>query len=345
MVKTLRIVFLFFCSTLCSYTFATDLSPNYHWGRGLGFPAAQLNLGGYLNASFEHIDSQNIATLDDFSLFVSWSPTARLHFFSELEIEDWLSTAYPQNFNNAFRIERLYLDYLATENTTVRLGKYLTPVGRWNVTHASPLVWTTTRPLITSENFFPSHASGLMLSNRFNIHNHDLDVSVYADDSITLDPRKNRIDFNNAFGARVNYQVFEQFQLGFSYLDFQLRSQNPIARNHLFGLDLQWKHKGFEIQAELGYRLADDFQGDEKGLYIQGVVPVIHHVFVVGRYEYLTGVQQLNSIFFQKTTNLGITGITWRPFVPLAIKAEYRFGSGNNEVAPTGVFTSLSFFF
>jgi hypothetical protein len=47
---------------------------------------------------------------------------------------------------SACEVERLYLDYLHSDALATRLGKHLTPIGRWNLRHADPLVWTATRP-------------------------------------------------------------------------------------------------------------------------------------------------------------------------------------------------------
>lgn len=339
------LVIIYFCTSLFSFSYSASITPSYEWGRGLSVPEANLNLGGYLNSSFEHIGSQNIAALDDFSAFISWSPTARLHFFSELEIEDWLATDGGRNFNSAFKVERLYLDFLANEKTFLRTGKFLTPVGLWNVIHAAPLVWTTTRPLVTDEQFFPSHASGLMLNRKIDINEHNLDVSIYADDSSSLDPRKNEINFDNAFGGRINFEISKHAQLGASYLDFKRRSRFQLDRNHLIGVDMLWKNKGYELQIEINYRHANDLQGKEKGGYIQWVIPLTKQLYAVTRYEYLEGTKHFDGRYFHHSTNLGIVGLTWRPFVPLAIKAEYRLGSGNQIIAPDGVFTSLSLFF
>lgn len=336
--------------SLFSYSLADNgsnsITSGYHWGRGIDLPGGILNLGGYFNAAFEHIESQkNTASLDDFSLFISASPTDRLRFFSELELQEFISTEGGTNFNSALNVERLYIDFLLTESSSLRLGKFLTPVGRWNVIHAAPLVWTTSRPLVTEEQLFPSRASGLMLTKTLDINEQDLDISVYFDDSVDLDPLREEIDFDNAFGSRLNYTIFEQFQVGASYLNFKKRTDVHQARNHLFGLDLLLKKNDYEIQTEWSYRHADDFQGDEKGFYIQGVAPLDHHLFAVARYEYLDGTHQVASTVVQSTTHLAVTGLTWRPYVPLAIKAEYRFGSHNEVIAPSGFFTSISMFF
>jgi hypothetical protein len=336
---------IYLASSLCAVGYADSVTPNYQWGRGINLLSDQLTIGGYANTSFEKINAKkNSLTLNDLSLFISASLSDSVRFFSEIELEDSLSTEHISNFNASLKVERLYIDYLTTDDVTVRVGKWLTPFGRWNVIHAAPLVWTTTRPFITDELLFPSHASGAMVSKKFNVNEHNLDVAFYVDDSEHLDLRKDPIDFENALGSRINMELTEQLQIGFSYLNFKQADINE-RRNHLFGVDLLWTKNDYELQMEASYRHNPSVQGDEKGFYIQGVAPLGSKVFAVSRYEYLEGAHQVNFTRLQSSTHAAVTGLVWRPFVPMAIKAEYRFGSQNQAIAPSGFFTSIALFF
>jgi hypothetical protein len=238
------------------------------------------------------------------------------------------------------------VDFLATDSFKVRLGKFLTPFGIWNVIHASPLVWTTTRPLVTSDQIFPSHVTGLRLSNRFIINDHNLNVGFYVDDSAVLDPRKDKLTFDHAFGGRINYEIYQDFKLGFSYIAFKNRATPQLSRNHLFGLDMRWKKNDYELQIEFSYRYSENRQGKEKNFYLQGVtpLPLDSHLFAVGRYEYFDGSHQIDSNQIQGTAQIGLVGLAWRPYTPLVFKTEYRFSSFE-QIAPSGFFTSLSMLF
>jgi hypothetical protein len=324
-----------------------SIAPSYHWGRGINIPQANLNLGGYLNAVGESFNSRkSVGSLDDLSLFITWSPFGRVQFFSELELEDYISTNGLANIGKSFKIERLYADVFISESITARFGKFLTPFGRWNVIHASPLVWTTSRPLVTNEPMLGTHASGIMLSKHFEIDDHDLNVSVYGDDSDDLDPRKSDLAFDQAVGARLNYMLADNFEIGGSYLGFKKSLSFQQSFNHLFGIDLLWKKNNFEVQVEMSYRYGSDNQGDEKGFYLQGVAPLVYKLSAVGRYEFLDGTP-LDGLASQgkRITHIGIVGLAWRPYAPLVVKAEYRFGSDNNPGAPSGVMASFAMFF
>ncbi|MDD5271195.1 MAG: hypothetical protein PHU14_00620 [Methylovulum sp.] len=346
MVKQLQlsVTLLLMLGNLCRSSWAdTPIPPSYHWGRGISWPAAGFNLGGYANFLYQHPEQRTDALkLDELSLLISWSPWQRLRFFSEIELDDWLSTTNSNSFGQAIRGERLYVDWLATETTTLRLGKFLTPIGRWNVIHAAPLIWTTTRPLVTNEQLFSHHLNGAMLTQRIQLNERNLDISIYADHSSQFDVFDSaNTGFDTAFGGRVNFELSEAWQIGLSIIDFTYELYPKADRNELFGVDFMWKKDGYEVSAEAIYRDADDRQGHEKGLYLQGIVPLAKHVFAMGRYEYLNGSHQ----FIATDTHIGVVGLAWRPYVPLVLKAEYRLGIQNELVAPSGFFTSISMFF
>jgi len=130
---------------------------------GMGYPLPWLGIvaGGY--ATLRAGDLEDIsgkAALEDLSLFLSGPIRPRWRYFTELELGDpvvWQDGG-PTIADGEFHVERLYLDHNLTPRTTLRLGKFLTPVGRWNLIHAEPLVWSIFRPLTTAS-AFPRNAN------------------------------------------------------------------------------------------------------------------------------------------------------------------------------------------
>ncbi len=364
MYKYFKIIVAFFIPLLniaTSICFAdetnTSITPTYHWGRGLTIPSADLTLGGYINVSYEHFESKSdTASLDDLSLFISWSPHAQIRFFAELEMESLISTHGVADFSDSFSLERLYVDFLFTDTFSARFGQFLTPVGIWNLTHASPLVWTTSRPIVTESQLFPSRTNGLMLTKQFIVNDHDLEFSLYVDNSDALDPRKldgsndeDRIEpevaFKHAIGTHLIYEPIDSLRTGFSYLAFKKRADKGLSTNHLLGVDLFWGKEGYEVQMEFAYRTADDEQGSETSGYLQGVAPLGNKFFAIARYEFVDGKHQYEETIVDRTTHVGVPALAWRPYIPLVIKAEYRFGTNNEKLAPSGFFTSISMLF
>lgn len=277
--------------------------------------------------------------LEDASLFVSWEIRPWLRFFSEIEFEDvvTIESNSISTGDATFSAERLYLDYLMTEWSTLRLGKFLTPVGYWNEIHAAPLVWTTSRPLVTEEPF-AKHVTGAMLHGTIPVLDLDLDYAIFADDSRDIDPKPVEVNFNNAFGGRLRLFFSDYTSIGVSYVNFRTDQLKHNPDFNLIGLDLNFKHNQFEFTSELTYRFSDK-SNEQKGLYLQAVAPLGKGFFAVGRYEYFDDEQ------ISPDTHLGITGLAYRPIPGLILKAEYRFGRRNGKIAPSGFLTSFSVLF
>ncbi|MEI8207906.1 MAG: hypothetical protein WCG16_01790 [Methylococcales bacterium] len=338
---------------------ATDNTDStYRLGSGYTVGETGLSIGGYANTELDVPRSTpwNF-TLSDLSLFMTWDNGSRLHFFSELEAGDVLNVGNHQSLgaqNAHFEFERFYLDSLVNNNLTVRLGKFLTPIGEWNLIHAAPLVWTTSRPVVT-ENLFSPHASGLMLHGSVPVVSRQLEYSVFADLTESIDPYRSSNPFQNALGAHLRYFFSDTLQIGASVADYTLSdlqsaqigssfthialSNLQSSRYYLVGLNLAWSYKKFELSSEFVYRTSDHaaiastLQG-----FVQGVVPISQRWFMVGRYEYFE--QQLN-----KAGQVGLLGLAYRPLPPIVWKLEYRRGEHNELLAPDGLSASFSILF
>lgn len=324
-----------------SATAMADADSAYRLGGGYPVSETGLRLGGYANAqaAMPRTDPWSFE-LTDLSLFLTWDNGSRLHFFSELEAGDVLSAGEHQSLgtkNAHFEFERFYLDTLVNNNLTVRLGKFLTPVGQWNVIHAAPLVWTSSRPVVT-EDLFSTHVSGLMLHGSVSVAERQLEYSVYGDVSDSFDPHRSQDPFENALGAHLRYFLHDTLQIGASFAHFALNERLPV-RYYLSGLDVAWSYQRFELSSEIAYRASDhgNIKNSWQG-FAQSVIPVSRHWFAVGRYEFFE--QQLD-----KTGQVGLLGLAYRPLPPVVWKLEYRLGTHNEMLAPDGLSTSIAILF
>ena len=339
---------------------ADDTDSAYRLGRGSGYAVGEtwLRIGGYANTQIDVPRSAPWSfDLSDLSLFLTWDNGSRLHFFSELEAGDVLSAGNHQALgaqNAHFEFERFYLDSLVNNNLTVRLGKFLTPVGEWNLIHAAPLVWTTSRPVAT-ENLFSPHTSGLMLHGSVPVAGRQLEYSVYGDMTESIDPYRSSNPFKNALGAHLRYFFSDTLQVGASVANYVLSdlqsaqigssfttialSNLQSGRYTLAGLDLAWSYKKFELGSEIVYRVSDQaaIASTRQG-FVQGVAPLSQHWFIVGRYEYFE--QRLD-----KAGQVGLLGLAYRPLPPIVWKLEYRRGEHNELLAPDGLSASFAILF
>src|ERR1035437_8953148 len=186
---------------------AGDPPASYELGQGLRLGESGFTLGGYASAQYQDLrDSDPRASLNHLSMFLWWEGESRLKFFSEIDSQDThsVSAQSAAGVNRYLAVERLYLDYSFSDSLTLRAGKFLTPIGRWNQVHADPLVWTTSRPLIT-RNLFPDNATGLMALGNFPLLGKQADYMLYAASGheVQADPAQD--PFNEAYGVRLNF--------------------------------------------------------------------------------------------------------------------------------------------
>jgi hypothetical protein len=144
---------LFFCVLLLAITMVEGDSSaqisqpsrpfwEYHLGHGLRVGDTGLTIGGYGTLRYEEPHNQpREFSASALSMFLSWDSGKWVSFFSELELEDFAVVREGHKFgsrSNPFEIERLYADVTFSNLVNIRLGKFLTPIGRWNLIHADP---------------------------------------------------------------------------------------------------------------------------------------------------------------------------------------------------------------
>lgn len=316
-------------------------SMDYRLGQGYRVGDSGLTLGGYATLSAESLrGEQSRVAVDDLSLFVWWESEQRWKLFAELDYEDVL--AHPSRDRDGERrylaLERLYADYAIDDTLSVRVGKFLTPIGRWNLIHATPLVWTSSRPLITDQTF-PTNVTGLMLSGSINALDDGIDYAIYASRGHEIRANPAIDPFNEVLGAHVSLPVTRDARLGISAARFEQESDRDTYKT-LFGLDFLWAAHDWELSAEAVYRHADT-KGEqtEKGAFVQLVAPLAPRLYGVGRIEAFRKAQT------DETTRVFVGGINYRIDPAVVLKAEW-IGTGNNRIdAPHGLMTSISVMF
>jgi hypothetical protein len=351
---------------------AAELDPSssdYVPGRGFQIPNTDLTVGGYITGEYsEH--GAPVLSVSNASLLFWWENDSPLKLFSEIDLERGLTTegSFDSRQSQYLSLERLYADYELTDELTVRAGKYLTPIGRWNQIHADPLVWTTSRPLVT-EIAFPTSATGVMALGTATVFGKDVDYALYAAEGGDLRPSPNVDPFQRAIGARVNVNVSDSLQIGASLASFAQRSDRNEIKN-LVGADFLWQKDGYEVTSEAIYRLSESTsEGNERGFFVQGVAPLSEKLFAVYRYELFTSggaVPGPQTPFISlamgmqpappgmpfappppppPTVRLNVIGLTYRYHPNLVMKFEFVEGSIGGIRSPVGVLSSISLLF
>ncbi len=310
---------------------------NYRLLEGLQIPGTGLSVGGYATGSYDDpSDAPPRLAIDNLSLFIWWEGDGRWKFFSELEYDNLLFTRSTVKGNNGYlSLERLYLDYALTDTTDIRLGKFLTPVGRWNLIHATPLVWTSSRPLVTTL-VFPTNMTGVMVTGTVPNLANGVEYSVYGAHGGDLRTNPSIDPFSSAIGAHVTVPLLAGSELGFSLADFEQENTRP-ERKQLLGMDFVWTRNRYEFSAEAVYRFsAFGNAWDEKGGFAQLVVPLSEKLYAVGRYE------TFRTALDSHTTQLTVTGLNYRITPAVVLKAEWVGSKHNTVGAPDGFLSSIS---
>lgn len=318
---------------------SSDAAP-YRLGEGLAIPGTGLTLGGYATGIYEDMRHQPARTaLDNVSLFVWWEGEGRWKFFSELDYENVLSTRNTglEGDERYLALERLYFDYALTDTANVRVGKFLTPIGRWNLIHATPLVWTSSRPLVTLSTF-PGNVTGLMVSGTLSSLG-GTEYALYTSSGAEIRPNPTLDPFTEVVGGHLTLPAVGGAQLGFSYAAFEQKKTHDESKE-LLGVDFMWSKNRYEISAEGIYRFSDKGSAwDEKGAFVQAVVPLGEKLYAVGRYE------NFRQSRAAATTELWVTGLNYRITPAVVLKAEVIGGRNNNIGAPEGFMSSVSILF
>ncbi|MCG6943144.1 MAG: hypothetical protein LJE69_18080 [Thiohalocapsa sp.] len=326
----------------------------YELGMGYPLPWGSVVAGGYATVRAGHLDGvPEKAAVEDLSLFLSGGIVPRWRFFTELELGNpvvWRNGG-PTIADAEFHVERLYLDHSLTPRASLRLGKFLTPIGRWNLIHAEPLVWSIFRPLTTAS-AFARNASGAELIGTRSLTASELEYRLWADDSQALDrapggdetyldapvePNPPNL-FNQAGGLRLCWRALDDdLQIGLSSALFNLRQRD--GNRVLVGTDLFYRHAAWELTGEAVYRWGTNGAGDEWGGFAQVAAPLGG-----GLYAVLSG-ERFKAEGYDRATDSARVGLAWRPKPALTVKIEYQESGGEEELAPDGWLFSISALF
>ena len=320
----------------------------YTPGRGLRVGRTRLTLAGYGAVDLLHDEGgPTTFRVENVDLFVIWDPLERVHLFSEI---DMIDQEDPHEQRRTFLTDRLFGDFAGLDWLNLRVGKFLTPVGRWNVIHARPLVWTTSRPLATELPFDP-YVTGAMLFGSSFPRAGTLTYSLYGQftDNFDVEPPPQAMD--RGVGGRVEFASLAGWSLAGSYLAFRAQpgerepaeqgaapAANDRGWRHLTGVDTFWRRGPFELWGEFAFQEPAHGPGRQWGLYLQPVAEVLPRIYLIGRYEYYDPPEE-------PAVNIGVLGVAFKPWPFVVLKGEYLFADHRAEESPPGVKSSFTVLF
>jgi len=317
----------------------------YVAARGLRLGDSGIRVGGFATIEIddEKGDAATIA-LDGPSFLVLWEPVDFMRGFIEFELGDVFT--YDTGSNQVKKdvivdIERLYGEASFNDAVNVRIGKYLTPVGRWNLAPAEPFVWTATKPIMI-ELTFDEHQTGGALLGSFYPGANTLNYWVYGQFMDGLNTSDSPPPQDRSVGTRLEYEsALGDWSLGGSFLASEIKGD----WNFLGGLDAYWRRGPFELQSEFVYSEGKVSERDNWGVYTQGVYHLGHlnrwlrGFYGVARYEHFDPTGEKEDV------DIGELGLTWLPVPYLNLKVNYRFTDKQTEEVGRGLFASFSVLF
>lgn len=271
-----------------------------------------------------------------------WEPSPTWKALVEVDLQDVVQVpahALSQDGPNSsayVALDRLYVDYRASDALVVRLGKFLTPIGRWNQEHSDPQVWTVLRPLI-SQSAFPTSASGVMVFGSVPVGPQWIDYQTYASNGPGWRPSPNSVPFDRAYGGRLSTALNPDLQVGVSLSRFA-QQDLPVQRFEIAGVDASWSWHRAEFSGEAIDRRA---QGggpdvDEHGWFAQAVLPLVERWWGVARVE----AYKRAGMAPQSRTSL--VGVVYRSGRHWVFKAEWAHVGGDAQGLPSGLLSSVT---
>jgi hypothetical protein len=300
------------------------------------------NLGGYASAGIVlHRNQEAEAAINEISIILSWQNDSRLSFFGELELERPLAWNDDKKFSHKeghLDLERLYFDYNLSEKVNFRAGRFLTPNSHWNLLHAAPLVWTSTRPLVTTE-LFPTGTNGAMLFGALPLMNGTFEYKLFGELLEDQEKDANERQFEHVRGARFSYK--NQSDIGISILSFREKGVNP-ASYQMLGLDFVTHLKEVEISGEAFQRFNTNNKDGGSGAYLQSAVPL--NSLGLNDWYWITRLETFERPD-EGSAERWLLGATWRIKPTQLLKMEFTGGSGDQPESPRGFLASFALFF
>ncbi len=113
-------------------------------------------------------------------------------------------------------IERAWLEYRWNEHLRVRMGRWLTPYGIWNIDHGSPTLLASRQPFIVGSDFMPEAQTGVQVLGEHRYG--DYRLQYFATLSNGRGPTDESVDLddNKAVGAtlRLHTPWLDEFSIG-----------------------------------------------------------------------------------------------------------------------------------
>jgi len=289
----------------------TEYKYVYEPGNGYKIGSSPIYIGTHFSMDYTHKNGNNEYKINELALF-SYGKFEKFSYMAELGYKNlYVSNSRTFAEDKTLHIERLYADYDYNNEYNLRVGKYNSPIGFWNLLAVDVLKETTSEPISTSI-IFPQYTTGIDAS----YENNDLKFDVMLQHNNDFDS-----DFNN-------YKVDKHYGIGISYnTDTYKIKFNGGYFNDLYYTQVSAKYETdkYEILSEIGHQTSKERTIVPYAGYIQGSYKVTpQHIATLRTESYKNNLTSTDD-----TT--AIVGYTYRPYQNIALKSEYQLHSQQKE--------------
>ena len=292
----------------------------YTLGKGLQIGSLPVYVGGYFSIDYRNRDDEQRYRIDDIAL-LSYGGNDTLSYMLELEYKEfYVQTRDARNTTVArdthLYIERLYLDYNINEHYRLRVGKYNSPIGFWNLMHINVLRETTSNP-VASHILYPMFTTGANLTYS-TFYNVAWQADLIVQHGKAIDNGYNNYAMNRHAGVGVTYGD-EDFTCKISGGYFRKTKRYNNRDIYYALIAAKYETDTYVLQTELGSQRSGSETTVPYAGYLQGAYSLTQRHIGIVRFE----AYRNNTL--DESDRFIVLGYTYRPLYPVALKSEYQW--------------------
>jgi len=316
----------FFLALLIFFSSLLYAKDDYVIGEGYQVGELPIYLGGYLSLDYRKKDEEDRYRFDEMS-FMSYGGNDTISYMAEFEFEEFYVKTQNDDesiseHDHKLYLERLYIDYNMDETYVLRMGKYNSPIGFWNLMPINVLRATTSSPIL-NEIIYPKYTTGLDLSYT-TFSQGELKLDFILQNNTPIDEDYNNYDIDKHYALGISYEE-DEYTLKLNGGYFSKRDNHLEVNDFTYALiSAKYEDEKYQFLLEAAAQNSKD-DNTNYASYAQGLYRFTHkHIGVLRLESYKDELENKND-------NIAIFGYTYRPLYPIALKAEYQQHTANDE--------------
>lgn len=297
----------------------------YQLGEGYNIPSTPVYVGGYATVDYlQRQDNYNRFRIDELAL-MSYAKVDTIGYMADIQmkesyVKEW-GKRDTQKSSSDINVERLYLDYTLTDVINLRIGKYNTPAGYWNMEPIAIFQATASQPYLPFV-LYPNYTTAMLFSYANRLYS-DTEYTLSVQENRDLDDEYNNfsVESHYLFGVEQTFDDRLHVKLNIGYF----RTVDDLEFYYQL-LALKYEGERFDITSEFGRRETTYSTPVPYSFYLEGLYHLDEKNDIVSRFESYKIDEGAS-----REENIGIVGYRYKPLAPLIFKIEYRLHTYKNE--------------